>query len=299
MKSTHLILALVVLLLLGGGAYWLSTSGGEVDFENDLPDTIDTMPVEPDGGIGDGAEPLDELLEDQIEEVATYQSETVIGSSVDGTAITAYHFGTGMNEILLVTGMHGADARNTSELGSELVSYLGADETLVPENTRITIIPVANPDGLANNSRFNTNDVDLNRNFSCDWSATSQWREQTVSGGSAPFSEPEAAAIRDYVAEVNLTGAIAWFAAEGKVYPSACEGVPSVESAELAATFAAAAGYGVEAEFDAYTINGDMTNWLADMGVPAISVLLSDRENTELAKNQAGLTAAITFLTQE
>jgi hypothetical protein len=114
-----------------------------------------------------------------------------------------------------------------------------------------------------------------------------------VSGGSAPFSEPEAQALRDYVLEYEPAAAVVWFSAEGKVYPSACAGTPSQESVELAATFATAAGYPAEAEFDAYAITGDMVNWMAKEGIPAISVLLSDYTDTEESKNLAGLKAIL------
>jgi predicted deacylase len=296
MKTSHIILALLALLALGGGAYALTQFGNTTDVAVDPMDT-DTMPVEPDGGIGDGAEPLDELLGEQTPaDNLAYASETIIGQSVDGATITAYHFGNGTEEILLIGGTHGSDAPNTTALANELRTYFAASETTVPANTRVTIIPTVNPDGLADGSRFNTNNVDLNRNFACDWSATSMWREQEVSGGTAAFSEPEAVAIRDYVAEVNVIGTIVWFAAEGKVYPSACEGVPSRASAELAATFATAAGYPADAEFDAYRINGDMVNWMAGQGIPAISVLLTNRTGTELQKNQAGVAAALEYL---
>lgn len=291
MKTTHLILALVALLILGGGAYWLSQQASTTEVV-EVPS--DMMPVEPDGGIGDGAEPLDELLEEETE--LTYQTETTIGTSVDGADITAHHFGNGPKEVLFITGVHGADAKNTSALGNELVAYFSESESTVPENVRVTVIPVMNPDGLANNSRFNSNDADLNRNFACDWAATSMWRDQEVSGGSAAYSEPEVAAIRDYVSEANVVGAVVWFAAEGKVYPSACAGQPSTKSKNLATTFGTAAGYGVEQEWSAYQINGDMTNWFAAEGIPAISVLLTDRTNTEWNKNRAGVEAALEFL---
>lgn len=294
MKTTHLILALVILLILGGGAYWLTQNGTTTEV---VREAVDTMPVEPDNGIGDGAEPLDELLvEEDVEDTLTFASETTIGSSVNGAEIAAHHFGNGTNEVVLITGVHGADSANTVTLGGELIDYLTKNEDVVPENMRVTVIPTVNPDGLENNSRFNTNDVDLNRNFGCDWAATSQWRDQEVSGGTAAYSEPEAAAVRDYIEEVNVVGAVVWFAAEGKVYPSACEGNPSTESLNLAGAFADASGYGVEKEFNAYQINGDMTNWLADEGIPAISVLLTDRENTEWEKNEKGVRAVLELL---
>ncbi|MFT5831984.1 MAG: hypothetical protein ACI9SY_000365 [Candidatus Paceibacteria bacterium] len=295
MTTKNIIIALLALLLVGGGAYLLLGSGNTVETS-----PVDTMPIEPNGGIGDGAQPLDELIgEGDVKDMTTYESQTVLGSSVNGAAITAYHFGNGSNEMVLIGGTHGSYSANTSELANEFISYLGNNESLVPEGMRITVIPTVNPDGLAaggTTGRFNANNVDINRNFDCDWAATSMWRDQEVSGGPAAFSEPEAQAIRDYVSEINAVGAIVWFAAEGKVYPSACAGASSNASVNLAATFANAAGYGVEAEFDAYTINGDMVNWLAKEGVPAISVLLTDRNGIEWSKNEAGFKAALESL---
>ena len=288
MKTSHIILALLALLLLGGGAYMLmQSSSGE------QPVNTDSIPVEPNNGIGDGAEPLDELLGEETGEEISYENETVIGTSVNGTDITAYHFGNGANEVLLITGVHGSYSKNTAALGEDLVAHFASNEKLVGEDMRVTIIPVVNPDGLAVaddvKGRFNANGVDLNRNFGCDWAETSKWREQTVSGGDKPYSEPEAAAIRDYVNEANVVGAVVWYAAEGKVYPSACEGNPSAASINLAGAFADAAGYGIEKEFDAYQINGDMVNWMASKDIPAISVLLSDRKETEFEKNLKGV----------
>lgn len=292
----QIIIAVLALLLIGAGAYLLLQDDDSVVATN----PTDTMPVEPDGGIGDGAEPLNEMEDGQPEDTLTFSSETVIGSSVNGTDITAHHFGTGADEIVLVGGVHGSYSANTSELANELMAYFASNESAVPDNTRVTIIPVVNPDGLAaggTTGRFNSNDVDLNRNFDCDWAPTSMWRDQEVSGGSGAFSEPEAQAVRDYIQEVNVIGAMVWFAAEGKVYPSACAGNPSTASINLAGAFADAAGYGIEREFNAYEINGDMVNWMADEGIPAISILLTDRTDIELDRNIAGVTAAIAELT--
>jgi hypothetical protein len=294
----QIIIAIIALLIIGAGAYALLSTSTTVETEAEPP--VETMPVEPDNGIGDGAEPLDELIEDEpMEEISTFSSQTVIGQSVNGAPIIAHHFGNGMSEVLLVGGTHGSDAPNTTALTNQFISYFEANEAAVPDNMRVTVIPTVNPDGLATTGaagRFNANGVDLNRNFACDWSATSMWRDQEVSGGTAAFSEPEAQAISDYVAEVNVAGAIVWFAAEGKVYPSACGGDPSAESIALAQTFASAANYEYGEEFNSYQINGDMVNWMASEGIPAISVLLTDRSGTELNQNQAGVTAALELL---
>jgi hypothetical protein len=251
------------------------------------------MPVEPDGGIGDGAEPLEPL---EVEEQDARDEASILGASVNGATIEARHFGEGETEILVVAGSHGGYSPNTSALAREMVDYFDANPNAVPDGVMLTIVPTLNPDGLelsGTPGRFNANNVDINRNFDCEWSETGMWRQEEVSGGSAPFSEPEAAALRDYVDTFSPNAAVVFFAAEGKVYPSACAGTPSNASVELAATYASAAGYPAEAEFDAYAITGDMVNWMAKEGIPAISVLLSDRQNTEFEKNLAGMQAVL------
>jgi hypothetical protein len=311
MKSTNLIIGILLLAIIALVGYLLTLDNSTTVVNEPAPVEEAPMPVEPDGGIGDGAEPLPE----QPAENAGRGEETVIGTSVEGNAVTAYHFGEGSTEVLLIGGIHGGYSWSTAALGYELVDHFDANPDDVPEGVMLTIIPVANPDGLeaavgtvgrfsttlANEvsntdrvaARFNANDVDLNRNFDCEWSAEGTWQNRTVSGGSEPFSEPEARAIRDYVNEYNPDAAVVWFSSEGKVYPSACGSAPSDASIALAATFATAADYPSEAEFDAYAITGDMVNWLAGQNIPAISVLLSSHNNTEFDRNLAGVEAIL------
>ena len=294
MQAKNIVIVVLVLALIGAVVYLFMNSGSDtvvVDETPATPDAEQPIPVEPDGGIGDGAGPIPE------EPVAVERGdETFIGVSAAGTNITAYHFGTGDTEILLVGGVHGGYSPNTTALTKELVSYFETNEAAIPGNVMVTVIPNLNPDGSTKAGaagRFNGNDVDLNRNFDCEWAANAVWQQQEVSGGSAPFSEPEAMALRDYVLTYDPAAAVVWFSAEGKVYPSACADTPSRSSVALAATFATAAGYPAEAEFDAYAINGDMVNWMAAQDIPAISVLLSDHQGTEWSKNKAGIEAVL------
>ncbi len=291
MTSKNIVIGVLVLALVGAVAYlFFNSNGDNVVIIEKEPVEEEMLPVEPDGGIGDGGTPIEEV------EMMDREEETVIGTSVNGAEITAYHFGEGDSEVLLVGGTHGSYSPNTSALAEEAIAYYKDKSDSIPEGVMLTIIPALNPDGLAmtgTNGRFNASDVDLNRNFDCEWSATGVWRDQQVSGGSEPFSEPEAQALKNYVEEYDPSAAIVLFSAEGKVYPSACESTPSDSSTELAATYAAAAGYPAEAEFDAYAITGDMVNWMAKEGLPAISVLLSDHKNTEWNKNKAGIEAVL------
>jgi hypothetical protein len=246
------------------------------------------------------------------------ESRTVIGKSADGRDIVAYHYGAsaGARELLLVGGIHGGYSWNTAKVAYEAMAHLEENPDLILIGTRVTVIPVLNPDGLAEvlpegaegdfspsdvvktealrvAGRFNGNNVDLNRNFDCDWQEKATWQSKTVSGGDEAFSEPESQALKAYVEANNIEAAIVWYSSAGGVYASNChEGVlPATKT--LLATFAKASGYQPHEEFNFYEVTGDMTNWLAKEGVPAISVLLTDHENVEWEKNRKGIEAAI------
>ncbi len=314
MNGKNIILIIIVLAIIGGIGYVFMSNTQPAETIPTI-DSEEVLPVEPDNGIGDGAAPLEE------KPTAERGDKTVIGTSVAGNEITAYHFGTGDTELLFVGGAHGGYSWNTALLAYQMIDYYDAHANEIPDDVTITVIPVLNPDGLKNTvgtvgrfeiadalkvsestrvaGRFNAHEVDLNRNFDCEWSTTGVWQNREVSGGSKVFSEPEAVALRDYVSNHKPAAAIVWFSSEGKVYPSACGGAPSSKSVTLAATFASAADYSAAAEFDAYTITGDMVNWMAKQGIPAISVLLTNHQNTEWDKNIAGVRAVVSAYTKK
>ena len=240
------------------------------------------------------------------------KAETVLGTSVQGRPIMAYHFGTGPEEVLLVGGIHGGYEWNTALLAYDVIDYLKANPSSIPAKLTVTVVPVLNPDGLALTvgtssrfalsavpateaatipGRFNANNVDLNRNFACEWSKTGKWQSRTVSGGTSAFSEPESLAVKNYVEKQNLEAVIVWYSAAGGVYASACGETVSADTMELTNIYAKASGYPAYDEFDAYTTSGDMVNWLASKNIPAISVLLTNHTSTEWSKNWAGLQA--------
>lgn len=61
--------------------------------------------------------------------------------------------------------------------------------TYVVDNSEVWVISILNPDGYANDTRYNANGIDLNRNCS--------YMGPGGGGGSTAFSEPETAAMRD------------------------------------------------------------------------------------------------------
>jgi uncharacterized protein YneF (UPF0154 family) len=241
----------------------------------------------------------------------------VIGKSVEGRDIAAYQYGTGSTELLFVGGIHGGYEWNTALVAYQMMDYLKNNPSTIPGNIKVTIIPVLNPDGLnkvvgtttgnfslANipssqsetvAGRFNANDVDLNRNFDCDWQSVGKWQNKSVSGGSAAFSEPESLAVKNYVDTSKPTAVVVWYSAAGGVYASSCHNGVSAATDTLTKTYAAASGYPAFESFDFYATTGDMVNWLAKDNVPAISVLLTNHTDIEAAKNQAGLLALLKY----
>ncbi len=243
--------------------------------------------------------------------------QTVLGKSVEGRDIMAYHFGTGDDELLFIGGIHAGYSWNTVLLAQELVEYLETNEASLPANIKVTVIPVMNPDGLNKvvgtsspnfspssvpssqatqiSGRFNANNVDLNRNFDCDWKPESTWQSRKVSGGSAAFSEPESQAIKNYVESKNLKAIVVWYSAAGGVYASSCHNEDMKMTTDLTSLYAKASGYSGYSKFNFYEITGDMVNWFAKKNIPAISVLLTNHKDVEWTKNKAGIEKMIEF----
>ena len=57
--------------------------------------------------------------------------------------------------------------------------------------------------------------------------------------------------------------------------PEASSGPSNAETLALTRAYATAAGYRAHETYDGYPIPGDMTNWLAKIGTPAISILIN------------------------
>src|SRR3989344_4209385 len=244
------------------------------------------------------------------------EPQAVIGKSVQGRDITAYHYGDGEKEVLFVGGMHGGYEWNTVLLAYEFMDYLEANFTTIPQNIEVTVIPVLNPDGLqkvvgtagrfteANvpssqaatvPGLFNANNVDLNRNFDCDWQPTGIWQSRQVDAGSKVFSEPESQAIRDYVQKQKPAAVVMWYSAAGGVFASNCHNGVLPETRAITKVYSDASGYPAYEDFDFYQITGDAINWLAKNNIPAISVLLTTHEDVEWDKNRAGIEALLEY----
>ncbi|MEX0931839.1 MAG: M14 family metallopeptidase [Candidatus Paceibacterota bacterium] len=239
----------------------------------------------------------------------------VIGTSVEGRDIEVYTYGTGDTHLLFVGGIHGGYEWNSILLAYEFKDYLDANIDTLPEYLTISVIPSLNPDGTyaviekegrftyadAQNSdsdavgRFNANDVDLNRNFDCKWAPESSWRGAVVSAGDAPFSEPEAQALRGFVEKTSPSAVVFWHSQANTVYASECEDGIIPETLDIMNAYADAAGYNKVEAFDAYPITGDAEGWLASIGIPAVTVELKTHETVEWEQNLRGIKALFEY----
>jgi len=235
-------------------------------------------------------------LKSQLEEIKATQTalanpirELIIGQTVKGTPIRAVQLGTGTRNIVLVGGMHAGFAPGTRRLAEEILAYYTERLDEIPPEIKLHIITNANPDSpLATgekSGRLNSNGVDLNRNWDCDWRQRATWGSEPISGGTAPFSELETQALAEYFDRTQPVAVVFWEARArgGQASPGGC-GMQSLFSESLAQIYGKGAGYKAIA-FEAYAVNGDATNWLDAKGIPAISVLLPDYDKTDLVSN--------------
>ncbi len=218
------------------------------------------------------------------------------GESADGTELVVTKIGNGETAVLLVGGMHAGFAPSTVAIAEQTIAHFTQFSDTLPTNLTLYIVPNLNPDSVGGgvesvNGRLNGNGVDLNRNWGCNWSADAAWRNEAISGGGEPFSEPESQALRNLVLEIDPE-AVLIFEARGEiVVPGVCDGVSVSE--ELAAVYASAAGY--EAGIISLTtVTGDASDWLDSQGIPAIAPLLADYETVDWEENLAGIVAVLT-----
>ncbi len=249
-------------------------------------------------------------------EVTATPKVEVIGTSVEGRKIESYSYGVGATHLVFVGGIHGGYEWNSVLVAYQLMDYLKANPTVVPKNLTITVVPSANPDAIfkvtnkegrfaskdvstdkivLTNARFNAHEVDLNRNFDCKWKPKSTWQTKIVSAGTAPFSEPEAQAIRNLMIKQHPIAAVFWHSQANGVFASQCEAGILLETLSVMNVYAKASGYPAIKTFNAYQTTGASEDWLASINIPAITVELKTHETVEWEQNLAGIKALITY----
>lgn len=255
--------------------------------------------------------------QDQVSLESESTNKSIIGASVEGRNIELYSFGTGDIHLLFVGGIHGGYEWNSVVVAEKLIAELQNGKIIPSEKITVDIIPNLNPDGVYRvlgmtggfteeqamaiapdavpEGRFNSNSVDLNRNFDCRWQPISTWRGQEVSAGTEPFSEPEAVALRDFVLQTDPHAVVFWHSQANTVYASECEAGIIPTTRTLMETYSKAGKYGAVATFDAYPVTGDAEGWLASKNIPAITVELETKTSSEWERNRAGSIAIMSL----
>lgn len=218
-------------------------------------------------------------------------SDLTIGHSVAGRPITVTHFGTGPVVRLIVAGIHGGNERNTIALADELIAYLRAAPTRVPNDVTLFILRSLNPDGEARgtgiDARANDHQVDLNRNWpsrwQADWSRNGCWRYRRLSGGTQGGSEPEVQALMAFMLGKTVDAVISYHSAALGIFAGGQP--PDAASLRLAEAVAAVSEYPYPALDFGCVYTGQLIDWASEQGIAALDIELANHYDTEVEQN--------------
>lgn len=199
-----------------------------------------------------------------------------IGYSVQGRPITAHYFGSGDEVFLFTGGIHGSELSSTTTMDA-WVAYLYNNAHTLPASIQVVVVPSVNPDGIAAGTRNNAHNVNLARNFPAVNRASDIETATGVlvgGGGTAPGSEPEAAALLTLTNTLKPRLAVS-FHAQGSLVGANKYG----DSVAIGERYAQMVGYktmfySAEAVMG-YSITGEYEEWVGEaFGTPAILIEL-------------------------
>jgi LysM repeat protein len=222
-----------------------------------------------------------------------------IGTSVQGRPLVVYRLGGGPIKRALIGAIHGGYEWNTVDLMTKTLDYLRENPNLLPPEVTLYILPIANPDGYAAGTdpivaRMNAHGVDLNRNWDYQWQITATHGTRPVSAGTAPFSEPETVALRDFLVKNEIEAVIFYHSAFSAVFQGA--GITTSQTVELAQLIAQATNYRYAPEgVPGQITTGDAIDWLTTNGITAIEVELSSHQAVDWERNLRGLEAFLNW----
>lgn len=222
----------------------------------------------------------------------------VIGRSLQGRAIEAYFFGEGTKKILFVGGTHAGVEPNGVELAKSWMNYLQTHQDIIPSNTQVIIIPLHNPDGYYNFSRYNAHGVDLNRNFqTASWQSVAFLWNQRVSAGPFPFSEPETQALRNFIINERINRIITFHSAANQlIAPPGVDGNLHQGSLNFAKFYNNFARYPQKYDWSYYPITGDLTAWAVQtFNIPAFTIELKNGYDIDWNQNLPAMIASLRY----
>lgn len=220
------------------------------------------------------------------------RATAVIGYSVKGRPITAYYYGSGATTILFTGGIHGSEPSGYSTMLA-WANYLDVHAPSIPADKQVVIVPNTNPDGIAANSRYNANGVNLDRNYAtADWKTDIDTSSGTLpgGGGSAPMSEPETQALGALTLHLNPRLEVS-FHASGRLV-----GANDIaDSRAIGSLYAGTVGYstmfgGSAEEIMGYSFSGQYEDYIGQkLGKPAILIELPSYSGNYLSSQLSAL----------
>ncbi len=212
-----------------------------------------------------------------------------IGQSVEGQPIEGRRFGYGARAVVIVGAIHGNE-RNTEVLVRRVEEHFAASLHLLPPDVSLYLLPALNPDGLREGSRYNAHGVDLNRNWaSDDWTAdaTDPSGTRTGLGGTHPFSEPETAAMAEWLLALrDQSEAPVTVLFYHSAYPPTGLVLPGSVGKAITNPFADALGYATSARWSAYPVTGTAVYWCLEHDLRCFETELPSRANLSDAAMQ-------------
>ena len=175
--------------------------------------------------------------------------------------------------ILLFAGIHG-DERTTVVVMRRFVEYVSHQPQ---SSSTLVVVPLANPDGYAADTRVNARGVDLNRNFPATNFKPS--RISRYANGSAPLCEPESRALFDLVQRLKPARILSLHAIQRSKHGNNYDG-PAKEIADRMAT---QNHYNV-LDTIGYATPGSFGSWAGiDQQIPTITLELPSNATAEVA----------------
>jgi len=109
--------------------------------------------------------------------------------SVNNRPIELYVFGKSPKTALVMSAVHGDEPDGVHVVNSMLASLTEMPHGSLGD-TRVVLLPVANPDGHAAGTRSNANGIDLNRNFPDKLFGTGETSGKFFGGARPPRPSP-------------------------------------------------------------------------------------------------------------
>ncbi|MEP7204859.1 MAG: DUF2817 domain-containing protein [Candidatus Saccharibacteria bacterium] len=215
----------------------------------------------------------------------------VIGYSVKGRPIVAYFYGNGSTTVLFSGGIHGTE-HSGQYIMQDWLSHLDSYGYKIPADKQVVVVPSVNSDGLASSSRYNANNVNLDRNFpTANWIADIDTSSGTVinGGGVSALSEPETKALADLTISLRPRLEVS-FHSSGRLIGANQSG----DSVAIANSYGSSVGYasmiGRAEAVMGYSMTGEYEDWMGEKyGIAAILIELPTDNGRYFRYHQSAL----------